>query len=79
MDLMPKEEIEHQKVIRMLISYQFDEFSREYNKSLMILYVFGYLIPLMPQIILDLNDFLMIIAVIIFFCTHCTLAYIEWI
>jgi hypothetical protein len=73
----PEDEIDNQKILRVLITHQFNKYSREYYNILCVGYVLGYFIPLVAQIIIELNDFMMTIAAFIFFMTHLTLFYIE--
>jgi len=73
----PEGEIDNQKILRTIITHQFNNYSRKYYIILFIGYVLGYFLPLMAQIIIELNDFLMVMACFIFFLTHCCLFYIE--
>lgn len=76
-DDFPEGEIDNQKIMRAIITHQFNNYSRKYYNTLCALYVLGYFIPLMAQIIIELNDFLMVLATFIFFMTHLSLFYIE--
>ena len=76
-DDFPEGEIDNQKIMRVIITHQFNSYSRKYYNYLCIGYFFGYFLPLMAQIIIELSDFGMVIAAFIFFLTHCCLFYIE--
>lgn len=76
-DNFPEGEIDNQKIMRVIITHQFNTYSRKYYNYLCIGYLLGYFLPLMAQIIIELPDFGMVIAAFIFFMTHCTLFYIE--
>lgn len=73
----PEGEIDNQKILRVIITHQFNTYSRKYYIMLFFLFVFGYFIPLLLQIIIELSDFGMVMASFVFFMTHLTLFYIE--
>lgn len=42
----PVDEIDNHKILRTLISYQFNEYSKPYFLALRVMFIFGYFFPL---------------------------------
>ena len=73
----PLGEIDNQKIMRTLISYQFNEYAKPYYYYMCIIFFFGFFSPLMVQILLELSDSVTIITAVIFLTTQVFLFYIE--
>lgn len=46
-DDFPEGEIDNQKILRVLITHQFNKYSRRYYNILCFIYTLGYFLPLM--------------------------------